>query len=212
MLQFNEHKLRNGVAKITPLENTDHSCKTIVITIILLIVHAHEINISATPFEIQMVATWYASSPNFSVSATVESRLRLPRHYDHIFVFKQMEHSVPSFLSQHHQSDHPVLMGTIPVRNNPMEFQVPWNSMPWKLHGVSVNRSSMGRASDRMQKKIGNYAALLSLIMRQERSIVRHIMRFHFSQFNLVLLGLRGAQFIFCCSRSNLSTKEGTNG
>ena len=41
---------------------------------------------SASPFEIQMVATWYASSPNFSVSATVEPRLRLPRHYDHIFV------------------------------------------------------------------------------------------------------------------------------
>ena len=91
-----------------------------------------------------MVATWYASSPNFSVSATVEFRLRLPRHYDHIFVFKQMEHSVPSFLSQHHQSDHPVLMGTIPVRNNPMEFQVPWNSIPWPLHRVSVDRSSMG--------------------------------------------------------------------
>ena len=57
----------------------------------------------------------------------------------------------------------------------------PWNSMPWKLHGVSVDRSSMGRASDRVQKKIGNYAALLSLIMRQERSIMRQIMRFHFS-------------------------------
>ena len=128
-----------------------------------------------------MVATWYASSPNFSVSAMLESRLGLPRHYDHIFVFKQMEHSVPSFLSQHHQSDHPVLMGTIPVRNNPMEFQVPWNSMPWPLHRVSVDRSSMGRASDRVQKKIGNYAALLSLIMRQERSIMRQIMRFHFT-------------------------------
>ena len=41
----------------------------------------------------------------------------------------------------------------IPVRNNPMEFQVPWNSMPWKLHRLSVDRSSMGRASDRVQKK-----------------------------------------------------------
>ena len=29
LLQFNEHKLSNSVAKITPLENTDHSFKTI---------------------------------------------------------------------------------------------------------------------------------------------------------------------------------------
>ena len=37
------------------------------------------------------------------------------------------------------------------------------------------------RASGRVRKKFGNYAALLSLIMRQERSIMRQIMRFHFS-------------------------------
>ena len=37
------------------------------------------------------------------------------------------------------------------------------------------------RASDRVRKKFGNYAALLGLIMRQERSIMRQIMRFHFS-------------------------------
>ena len=30
---INEHKLSNSVAKIIPLENTNHSCKTIVITI-----------------------------------------------------------------------------------------------------------------------------------------------------------------------------------
>ena len=76
LLQFNEHKLKNGVAKITPLENTDHSCKTIVITISYSTpVHAHVINNSASPFEIQMVATWYASYLNFSVSATVQPRL-----------------------------------------------------------------------------------------------------------------------------------------
>ena len=37
------------------------------------------------------------------------------------------------------------------------------------------------RASDRVRKKFGHYAALLRLIMRQERSIMRQIMRFHFS-------------------------------
>ena len=40
---------------------------------------------------------------------------------------------------------------------------------------------SCHRASDRVRKKFGNYAALLGLIMRQERSIMRQIMRFHFS-------------------------------
>ena len=33
-----------------------------------------------------------------------------------------------------------------------------------------------GRASDRVRKKFGNNAALLSLIMQQERSIMRQIM------------------------------------
>ena len=70
----------------------------------------------------------------------------------------------------------------------------------WQLREEKYN---LGRASDRVRKKFGNYAALLSLTMRQERSIMRQIMRFHFSQFNLVLLGQRGAQSIFCCSRSN---------
>ena len=37
------------------------------------------------------------------------------------------------------------------------------------------------RASDRVRKKFGNYAALLSLIMQQERAIMWQIMRFHFS-------------------------------
>ena len=41
--------------------------------------------------------------------------------------------------------------------------------------------NNLHRASDRVRKKFGNYAALLSLIMRQERSIMRQIMRFHFS-------------------------------
>ena len=61
---------------------------------------------------------------------------------------KQMEHPVPSFLSQHYQSDYPVLMSTIPMRNNPMEFHglhgIPWNSMefPWnsmEVHGILLN-------------------------------------------------------------------------
>ena len=42
-------------------------------------------------------------------------------------------------------------------------------------------RQCLYRASDRVRKKFGNYAALLGLIMRQERSIMRQIMRFHFS-------------------------------
>ena len=41
--------------------------------------------------------------------------------------------------------------------------------------------TSLTRASDRVRKKIGNYAALLSPIMRQQRSIMRQIMRFHLS-------------------------------
>ena len=44
-----------------------------------------------------------------------------------------------------------------------------------------ARETTLDRASDRVRKKFGNYAALLGLIMRQERSIMRQIMRFHFS-------------------------------
>ena len=49
------------------------------------------------------------------------------------------------------------------------------------LKKMYVDLEIFCRASDRVRKKFGNYAALLGLIMRQERSIMRQIMRFHFS-------------------------------
>ena len=51
----------------------------------------------------------------------------------------------------------------------------------FRSRDIAKNNFSRIRASDRVRKKFGNYAALLSLIMRQERSIMRQIMRFHFS-------------------------------
>ena len=66
--------------------------------------------------------------------------------------------------------------------------QFPYEITPWnsKFHGIPCHGNSMeclwigvpwAVQSDRVQKKIGNYAAF---IMRQERSIMRQIMRFHF--------------------------------
>ena len=46
------------------------------------------------------------------------------------------------------------------------------------LHTITYQWISHNRASDRVRQKMGNSAAISREIMRQERSIMRQIMRF----------------------------------